>query len=353
MGITVIPAIANSPLPATAGAAAATAAPVGNAGGFAALLNGELLSLMGAAAEPGGTPLSDAKDPGSHEADEATPGAADASLLASLFGHPASAEAPARSVRTAATGTADGAHFAANAASARTTPETLTGKADASAQAKAQETAGSFDKLLPGVTAATGNSSNAPAALRTATANIAGEGSVSDGPPLLASQIHPAAAGAPGEAAELHSQRSNINAHLQSAAWPQQLGDKIVWLARNEQQSAQLNINPPQLGPLQITLNLSGDQASIAFASPHAEVRQAIESAMPQLKEMLSSAGINLGQSNVGANLSQQRADNPFSDANGARSTDENAILPANDKAASTAGTAVLHRGRGLVDLFA
>nr|WP_323054985.1 flagellar hook-length control protein FliK [Dechloromonas sp. A34] len=150
-----------------------------------------------------------------------------------------------------------------------------------------------------------------------------------------------------------HLAPPGIAAHLNENAWPKQFGDKVVWMAKNDQQSAQININPPQLGPIQITLNLSGDQATLAFASPHAEVRQAIESALPQLKEMLSSAGINLGQSNVGANLSQQNQEHAFQGANGNRSANENAILPANEKAANIAGSAVIHRGRGMVDLFA
>lgn len=144
-----------------------------------------------------------------------------------------------------------------------------------------------------------------------------------------------------------------VSTPLASEAWPKQFSEKIVWLARNDQQSAQINLNPPQLGPIQITLNLNGDQASALFSSPHVEVRQAIEAAMPQLREMLSSAGISLGDANVGANLAQQNQDTPFRAANKNQSGHENAILPANDNAASAGSSQVLQRGRGLVDLFA
>lgn len=144
-----------------------------------------------------------------------------------------------------------------------------------------------------------------------------------------------------------------VSTPLHTEAWPQQFGEKIVWLAKNDQQSAQININPPQLGPVQITLNLSGDQATVAFSSPHAEVRQAIEASMPQLKEMFSAAGISLGNTNVGANLAQQNPNNPFMAPNKNQSGLENAILPANDNAPNAGITQVLHRGRGLVDLFA
>ena len=151
----------------------------------------------------------------------------------------------------------------------------------------------------------------------------------------------------------LSTDQPGIHTHLRESSWSQQFGEKIVWLAKNDQQSAQININPPELGPVQITLNLSGDQAKVTFASPHMEVRQAIENSLPQLKEMLSSAGINLGQTNVGANLAQQNPDNPYQNANGKHLADENAILPANDKALNVTTSSVLQKGRGLVDLFA
>lgn len=151
----------------------------------------------------------------------------------------------------------------------------------------------------------------------------------------------------------ISTEPSNISTHLRDNLWSQQFGEKIVWLSKNGQQSAQININPPELGPVQITLNLSGDQAKMVFASPHAEVRQAIENALPQLREMLSATGISLGQTNVGANMAQQNPDNPYQAGNGKRLTDENAILPANDKALSVGASSVLQRGRGMVDLFA
>lgn len=146
---------------------------------------------------------------------------------------------------------------------------------------------------------------------------------------------------------------AELRTPLGSTGWTQDFGEKIVWLAKNDQQSAQLNINPPQLGPVQITLQLNGDQASVTFGSPHAEVRQAIESSLSQLKEMFATAGINLGQTDIGANLAQQNRDTPFQAANGNRSSDENAILAGIGNIADSAASTPVQRGRGLVDLFA
>jgi flagellar hook-length control protein FliK len=144
-----------------------------------------------------------------------------------------------------------------------------------------------------------------------------------------------------------------ITTPLHDPQWSQSLGDKVVWLARSEQQTAQISINPPQLGPMQISINLQGDQATAIFASPHAEVRQAIEDALPRLREMLSGAGITLGDANVGAQLPQQQREAPGQFAGENRGKGENAILAGNSDNVDKIMPTPLQRGRGLVDLFA
>ena len=147
---------------------------------------------------------------------------------------------------------------------------------------------------------------------------------------------------------------TEISSPIHSEKWPTQFGEKLVWLAKNEVQTAQISINPPQLGPIQINLTLNGDQATAVFASPHAEVRHAIEDAMPQLKEMLSSAGINLGQSDVGSNMAQQQTfTNTPQNSRGPKNTDENAILPGNNLMSDISPSTLIRRGNGMVDLFA
>lgn len=358
MGITVIPASAVALQPVSSTGTGSVADNI--AGDFAALLSGELLGQQLA-----GNPLLDGErgNARSDSPDDGTPGGPDPGLLAALFGHPDGKPSAGAAPLVGAAHETDALPGIAGRPGGTLTEagNTLAGQRPTSAALFSQaQSAANERPSLPGATADRGSAmasfgNQLANTLRTDTANIAAAPST-ETPPITG--MPPAGANAQPPAHGLEKLTSTtshgaVPAQLHSAAWPQQFGEKIVWLARNEQQSAQLTINPPQLGPIQISLNLSGDQASISFASPHAEVRQAIESAMPQLKDMLSSAGINLGQSNVGANLSQQAADNPFANANGKRAPDENAILPANDNGANAAGSPVLQRGRGLVDLFA
>src|SRR5690606_33464867 len=68
---------------------------------------------------------------------------------------------------------------------------------------------------------------------------------------------------------------------------------------------AELRLDPPDLGPLRVSLSLQGEQATASFVSSHASVRAAVEAALPELTQALANAGISLGNTSV----SEQEAD--------------------------------------------
>lgn len=147
-----------------------------------------------------------------------------------------------------------------------------------------------------------------------------------------------------------------VPAPINDPRWAQQFGERIVWLARGDVQNAQINISPAQLGPIQINISLNGDQMTAHFVAAHQEVRQALEDAMPRLREMLSGAGINLGQSNVGSQTQQQQQAQQESAQQGAsapRFGSEDAILSSDQQTHSATSGLPGQHGRGLVDLFA
>ncbi|MHB1216215.1 MAG: flagellar hook-length control protein FliK [Thiobacillus sp.] len=138
---------------------------------------------------------------------------------------------------------------------------------------------------------------------------------------------------------------------LGTTAWTQALGEKVVWMAAGAQQSATLTLNPPNMGPLQIVLNLSNEQATASFFSAQPDVRHALEAAFPRLKEMMNEAGIQLQQATVSADTprqndtperQEQRIATPFSGTdNGVTAGLQPVHAP------------VLQSGRGLIDTFA
>jgi flagellar hook-length control protein FliK len=100
---------------------------------------------------------------------------------------------------------------------------------------------------------------------------------------------------------------SQLQARVGTNAWEQQLGQKVVWMVAGGDQSASLTLNPPDLGPLQVVLNVSNDSATATFTAAQPETRQAIENALPKLREMMSEAGIALGNATVSAGTQDQQ----------------------------------------------
>ena len=93
---------------------------------------------------------------------------------------------------------------------------------------------------------------------------------------------------------------ASVQTRVGERAWDQAVGEKLVWMVNQKHQVAQLHLNPPELGPLKISISLDQNQASAQFFSAHASVREALETAMPRLREMLADSGITLGNASVG-----------------------------------------------------
>lgn len=97
---------------------------------------------------------------------------------------------------------------------------------------------------------------------------------------------------------------SSINTHIDSSDWPQQLGHALTRISistngRDGDQRIELRLHPAELGPLSVSLRLGEHGAQAQFVSAHPHVRQAVEQALPQLREILSEQGIQLGQASV------------------------------------------------------
>lgn len=135
-----------------------------------------------------------------------------------------------------------------------------------------------------------------------------------------------------------------LTSTLGTANWNQELGDRLIWMSSRQGQLAELTLNPPSLGSVEVRLNLSaGGEAGAQFFSPHAAVREAIEAAMPKLREMMAAAGLSLGETTV-------------SDQSFRQGQAEGEARPGNREATPRIGLSVieiaLSGGHGLVDFY-
>ena len=144
-----------------------------------------------------------------------------------------------------------------------------------------------------------------------------------------------------------------INTPVNQDKWSDEFGQKITWLASsNKDQTAELHLNPPHLGPLDVVLKVSGDQATALFTSPHAAVRDAIEQAMPRLRDMMADNGIMLGNATVSDQTPRDQGQTR-SDAQRTSISTGNDIQPSSLPGSSAVRVSPISRHNGIVDTFA
>lgn len=78
---------------------------------------------------------------------------------------------------------------------------------------------------------------------------------------------------------------------MHKPGWGQELGSRIVWMARQNIQAARLQVNPPHLGPVEVKISIHNDSANVQFVAHHVQAREAIEAAVPRLREMMGQQG--------------------------------------------------------------
>ncbi len=142
---------------------------------------------------------------------------------------------------------------------------------------------------------------------------------------------------------------------LGSNGWAQEFSQKISWIATQQNQVAELHLNPPNLGPLDVVLKISDNQATALFTSPHGAVRDAVENALPKLREILADNGIMLGNTTVSDQSPRDRSMDGFMNQGSgtaaqhisATEPEPRGLLPA------AAQTVSARRHNGMVDTFA
>ncbi len=80
----------------------------------------------------------------------------------------------------------------------------------------------------------------------------------------------------------------------QQASWGEEMGNRVKWMVNSQVQAAELKMNPAHLGPVEVKISVQNDQTTINFSVQNGAVREALETAMPRLREMLGDNGVNL-----------------------------------------------------------
>lgn len=128
--------------------------------------------------------------------------------------------------------------------------------------------------------------------------------------------------------------------------WARALGERLAVVVRGEHQTARMSLNPAHLGPIDIQLRLQDDQAQLWLTAQHPQARDALEAAIPRLREMFAQQGIDLSQQGTSGQQREQSAD-----ARPEQPTDDARTGP--DREDADAPALLRPRGGGLLDHYA
>jgi len=140
---------------------------------------------------------------------------------------------------------------------------------------------------------------------------------------------------------------------VQQNGWTDQVVDRVMWMSSQNLKSAEIQMDPADLGRLEVRIHMSADQTQVNFVSANANVREALDSQQHRLREMFSQQGMQLD-----VNVSDQSArgwqQQQGDDRGGSRRVagsdgdDESMISGVSEIRPQAAA-----QGRGLVDFYA
>ena len=140
---------------------------------------------------------------------------------------------------------------------------------------------------------------------------------------------------------------TGIQTLLTNREWAGEVGQRLLMMVSSKIKSAEIHLNPKELGPMEVRIRMHEDKAHVVFTSQVAQTREALEQAVPRLREMLDQNGVTLGNVNVqdhGAQHSHQRQQpdqHAGGDVRGRQVADDTDVAP------------VIRRDLSLVDFYA
>jgi|GEM_PF-2857926 len=97
-----------------------------------------------------------------------------------------------------------------------------------------------------------------------------------------------------------------VNVEFGRSEWNSNVAAKVAQMAAQNLKHAEIQLDPPELGPLQVRVQVNTDQASVSFTAQSAQVRDALEQGSQRLRDLFEAEGMNL----VDVDVSDQQQEN-------------------------------------------
>lgn len=98
----------------------------------------------------------------------------------------------------------------------------------------------------------------------------------------------------------------SVQTPMSSPKWSQEIAQNLMIMASRRLDMAQMAITPAHLGPINVALKVTQDQASVLFVAATPQAKEALEQNMNKLATMLAENGLQLQDAQVSSGQSQE-----------------------------------------------
>jgi flagellar hook-length control protein FliK len=85
-----------------------------------------------------------------------------------------------------------------------------------------------------------------------------------------------------------------LDTPISNPKWAENFSQRVQWVVNQSMSGAQIRLNPQHMGPVEVRIHMQNDQATVSFTAQHGATREAIDAALPRLREMLSEQNVNV-----------------------------------------------------------
>jgi len=121
------------------------------------------------------------------------------------------------------------------------------------------------------------------------------------------------------------------------------LAMRVQWMFQQAVNSAEIMMDPPELGPLTVKLHNQNGETNVIFHVNNAHAKDLIEANLAKLKELLADQGLSLGDAQVEQQKQQEKQ-------SGYKNTNGNQPLDHSNSETLEANQSIVHQG--LLDTY-
>lgn len=117
-------------------------------------------------------------------------------------------------------------------------------------------------------------------------------------------------------------------------SWGEAMVEKVMWMSSQNLRSVEIQLDPAELGPLEIHIQHRGQELQVQFVSQNPSVREALEAQMHRLRDMFGQQGLEQAEVTVAdrsAGEQPGQRDGQPADRAGGRGQGGGALIAGND----------------------